>query len=187
MKPSQKTTLDMTPVLENEFILTRAMNRRYAKITYQKYHSKWQIVTLITAIVLFAAAFASAFASKFVPFLVFLFPILLLAGFYVFFMSWFGYLFQASVSYKDMARFYGDPVKMHVIFYDRFMRVVGDGNFFDFMYSQITDMTDLEDMIILTVNAKGSIAHGQVIDKSLFTPEQLIKFYSISEKFGKIE
>ena len=97
MKPSKKTTLDMTPVLENEFILTRAMNRRYAKITYQKYHSKWQIVTLITAIVLFAAAFASAFASRFVPFLVFLFPILLLAGFYVFFMSWFGSAFSISI------------------------------------------------------------------------------------------
>ncbi len=128
------------------------MNRRYAKITYRKYRSKWQLTTLIISICLFIVGFACVFLK-----LPILFLLLIFFGFYVFFMSWFGYLFQASVSYKDMTRFYGDPIKIQITFYKEFFRIKGDTNNFDFPYSQITDIIELEDISILIVSAKGII------------------------------
>lgn len=185
MSKQSKSSINMTPLLENDFILTRTMNRRYAKATYQKYHNKWQITTFIISVVLFSLAFVSAFLSKFCTVLVILFPIFILIGFYCFFMSWFGYLFQAHVSYKDMARFYGDPIHMHVIFYDRFIRVVGDDNNFDFPYEYINEIIDLGDMSILMINSPQSIKHGQVIDKSILSPDELATYYEIIYKIQK--
>ena len=52
---------DMIPVLENKFILTKAMNRKYARVTYGRYHLKWQRITFIIAILLFAVGFAFVF------------------------------------------------------------------------------------------------------------------------------
>ena len=46
---------DMIPVVENKFILTKAMNRRYARVTYGRYHLKWQRITFLVSILLFAA------------------------------------------------------------------------------------------------------------------------------------
>ncbi|MBP5276112.1 MAG: YcxB family protein [Lachnospiraceae bacterium] len=165
---------DMTPVLENNFILTKAMNKKYAKITYRRYHSKWQIVTFIVALVLFAIGFAFVFLRLLVPFIIFI-----VLGLYVFFMSWNGYLYQAFISYRQMMDYFGNPVEMHVVFYPKFFRVKGSKSNYDFLYSQITDIVELEDMSILIVSAKGIITHGQIIDKKAFTPEELNKYYEL--------
>lgn len=169
-----KKSLDMTPVFDTYFTITESMNRRYSKITYNKFKSKWKITTFWIAIALFAAAFSCVFFK-----LPILFIILIILGLYVFFMSWFGYLFQATVSYKDMTRFYGDPINIHITFYKDFFRIDGDDNHFDFLYSQITDKIELDDLSILIVSAKGIISHGQVIDKKAFTPEELMKYYDL--------
>lgn len=172
-----KSKINMNVLLDCRFTLTREMNRRYAKITYRKYRNKWQTGTFWLSIALFLAGFLCIFLK-----LPVLFLILIFAGLYVFFMSWFGYLFQASVSYKDMARFYGDPIQMHVTFYEEFFRVEGDNNNFDFPYSQITDIIELNDISILIVSAKGIISHGQIIDKKSFNGEQLMKYYDLTDK-----
>lgn len=172
--------IDFTPIIDTSYTITRAMNRRYAKITYRKYRSKWQLTTLIISICLFVVGFACVFLK-----LPILFLLLIFFGFYVFFMSWFGYLFQASVSYKDMTRFYGDPIKIQITFYKEFFRIKGDTNNFDFPYSQITDIIELEDISILIVSAKGIITHGQVIDKKAFSPDELLKYYDLI--YGSIE
>ena len=168
---------DMIPVLENKFILTKEMNRRYARITYGRYHLKWQRITFLIAILLFAVGFAIVFLRLLIPFIIFI-----LLGLYVFFMSWFGYLYQAAVNYSQMKLYCGTPVEMHVIFYPKFFRVVGSKANYDFLYNQITDIIELEDMTILTVSGKDIITHGQIIDKKAFTPEELIKFQKLLYK-----
>lgn len=169
-----KTKTNMIPIFETNFILTREMNKKYARYTYSLMHIKWQMITLIISILLFTASFVMVFLK-----LPILFVIFLLMGLYVFFMSWFGYLFQARVSYNDMARFYGDPIQMHLIFYPDFFRVVGDDTNFDFLYSQVTNIIELSDMTILIVSGKGIITHGQVIDKQSLSDEDLRKFHQI--------
>ncbi|MCQ2542744.1 MAG: hypothetical protein MJ126_01170 [Lachnospiraceae bacterium] len=166
--------LDDKPLFENKYTLTREMNKKYARITYSMLHSKWQISTFVISIILFLLAFVMVFLK-----LPILFVIFILIGLYVFFMSWFGYIFQAYISYKDMARFYGDPINMHIIFYPEFFRVVGDNETFDFFYSQIKDKIEYENMSIFIISGKGMIEHGQIINKSAFSPEDLTKFYKI--------
>lgn len=168
---------DMIPVLENKFILTKEMNRRYARVTYGRYHLKWQIITFIISIILFAVGFGFVFLRLLIPFVIFI-----LLGLYVFFMSWFGYLYQAAVSYSQLQLHYGTPVEMHIIFYPKFFRVVGPKSNYDFLYSQINDIIELEDMTILTVSAKGIITHGQVVDKKALLPEDLVKFQKLIYK-----
>ena len=172
-----KNDADFKPVLENNFILTKSMNRKYARVTYQRYSSKWKVITFIAAIVLFVIGFVFVFLRLPIPF-----AICILLGFYVFFMSWFGYLYQAMVSYSQMAVHYGNPVEMHVVFYPQFFRVVGPKSNYDFLYTQITDIIELEEMSILIVSAKGIITHGQVIDKKVFTQEELNKYYELLYK-----
>ena len=66
-----------------------------------------------------------------------------------------------------------------------FIRVVGSKDNYDFLYSQINDVIDLDDMLILTVSGKGIITHGQVIDKKALTDDQLKKIYNlIYKKYG---
>ena len=170
----KKNSADFKPVIENKFILTKAMNRKYARVTYQRYHSKWKMVTFIASIVLFAIGFAFVFLRWPIPF-----AVCILLGLYVFFMSWFGYLYQSAVSYSQMELHYGSPVEMHVIFYPQFFRLEGPKSNYDFLYSQITDIIELEEMSILIVSAKGIITHGQVIDKKAFTKEELNKYYEL--------
>lgn len=166
--------IDMTPIIDTSYTISKSMNRRYAKITYRKYRSKWQKTTFFIAIGLFVAGFACVFFK-----LPILFMLLILAGLYVFFMSWFGYLFQAFVSYRDMTRFYGDPINIHITFFKEFFRIEGDDNNFEFLYSQITDTIELEDISIIIVSAKGIISHGLVIDKKAFSTDELIKYYDL--------
>ncbi|MCR5847009.1 MAG: YcxB family protein [Lachnospiraceae bacterium] len=177
---SDSVNPDLIPILENKFIFTKSMNRQYARVTYGRYHSKWQKITFIIALVLFALGFGFVFLRLIIPFV-----ILILVGLYVFFMSWFGYLYQAMVNYSQLTQYFGSPVEMHIIFYSKFFRVVGPKNNFDFLYSQITDIIELEDMTILTVSGKGIITHGQVIDKKAFTKDELRKFYNLICKGAK--
>ncbi len=174
MNRSDSVNPDLIPILDKNFILTRSMNRKYAKVTYGRYHSKWQRTTFIVSILLFAIGFVFVFLRLPIPFAIFI-----LLGLYVFFMSWFGYLYQAMVSYSQMTLHYGTPVEMHLIFYPKFFRVCGPKSNYDFFYGQITDIIDLDDMCILSVSAKGMIMHGQVVDKKAFSAEELNKFYNL--------
>lgn len=177
MSKKKTESYDYTPVLENNFILTKAMNRKYAKVTYNRYHTRFKTITFIASLVLFAIGFGFVFLRLPIPFAIFI-----LLGLYVFFMSWFGYLYQAFISYRQMIPFYGDPVEMKVTFFPRFFRVKGEKKDFDFMYSQVTDIVELDDMSILIVSAKGIITHGQVIDKKAFSKEELQKYYELLYK-----
>jgi len=78
-----------------------------------------------------------------------------------------------------MKDYFGNPVEMHVVFYPKFFKVKGAKNDYDFLYSQITDIIELEDMSILIVSAKGIITHGQIIDKKAFSKEELNKYYEL--------
>ena len=165
-------------LLGNEYILTKKMNDEYARITFELYHNKWRTRILIYSIIAFAAAFTVVAVLRWIiPFF-----ILLLAGFYLFFMSWKGYKYGAYVSYKNMAVMCGEPIKMKVLFHPRYFTVSTTEGDRDFLYSQISRRIELEKMSILIVEKEGAISHGQIIDKSAFTAKQLGTYYEILEK-----
>lgn len=164
-------------LLENQFILTKEMNKRYARHTYGIFHKKWRRNTFIAGCLLMILAFVLLYVWK----LYFLWGLLLLIGLYVFVMSWLGYLYGASNSYRGFKEFYGEPVTMKVQFYERFFRVVTPMGNRDFLYANIVKRIEMSDMAILVVAQEGIIQHGQIIDKKAFEPLELAKYYDILE------
>ena len=73
---------------------------------------------------------------------------------------------------------------MKVEFYHEFFRVVTDKGTNDFPYASVRQRIELDDMGVLIAANEGMIEHGQIIDKSVFTPEQLAKYYDILEEAG---
>lgn len=167
-------------LLENKFILTKQMNSKYSEITFGIYHSKWRRNTLIGSIAAFVSAFLILYLLKMIiPFL-----LLILLGFYIFFMSWKGYKYGSYISYRNMATMYGEPVEMHIEFYKNFFRLKTGKGDRDFLYSQISRRIELKEMSILIVGTKGIIEHGQIVDKRAFTPDELAHYYDILDKAG---
>ena len=164
-------------LLENHFILTKEMNKRYARQTYGIFHKKWRRNTFIVGCLLMILAFVLLYVWK----LYLLWGLLLLLGLYVFVMSWIGYLYGASNSYRGYKEFYGEPVTMTVQFYEKFFRVVTPKGNRDFLYANIVKRIELSDMAILIVAQEGIIQHGQIVDKKAFEPLELSKYYDILE------
>lgn len=177
-KGSKSITGDV--LLENTFILTKQMNKRYAKQTYGIFHRKWRRNTFIAGLLLMIGSFVFVYPLQ----LFFLWLLFLVVGIYVFMMSWLGYLYGATVSYNHYKDFYGEPVTMTVQFYEKFFRVVTPKGNRDFLYANIVKRIEMSDMAIFVVGQEGIILHGQIIDKSAFDPMELAKYYDIMEKTG---
>lgn len=179
--PKSKDKSVMGPVLlENEFILTKEMNKRYARQTYGIFHKKWRRNTFLAGLGLMLLSFLVVYLLKW--YLVWL--LLLVAGIYVFMMSWMGYLYGASTSYRNYKEFYGEPITMKVKFYERFFRVETTKGYRDFLYADIVNRIELPDMSILVVARAGIIEHGQIVDKKNMEPLELSKYYDILEAAG---
>ncbi len=164
-------------LLENTFILTKEMNKQYARYTYGIFHKKWRRNTFIAGILLMAGSFLFVYPLQ----LYLLWLIFLVAGIYVFMMSWLGYLYGAVVSYNNYKEFYGEPVTMTIQFYEKFFRVVTPKGNRDFLYCNIVKRLEIGDMAILIVAQEGSLQHGQIVDKKAFEPLELSKYYDILE------
>lgn len=167
-------------LLENTFILTKEMNKRYARHTYGIFHKKWRRNTFIAGLLLMVGSFVFVYPLK----LYILWLLFLVVGIYVFMMSWLGYLYGATVSYNNYKDFYGEPVTMTVQFYERFFRVVTPKGNRDFLYANIVERIEMSDMSIFIVEQEGILKHGQIIDKSAFEPLELSKYYDIMENAG---
>lgn len=177
MKTESKKSLTGDVLLKNTFILTREMNKRYARHTYGIFHKKWRRNTFIAGLLLMLASFVFIYPLK----IYLLWALLLVAGVYVFMMSWLGYLYGAVVSYNNFKEFYGEPVMMTVEFYEKFFRVVTPKGNRDFLYANIINRIEMGDMAILIVAQEGILQHGQIIDKKTFEPLELSKYYDILE------
>lgn len=164
-------------LLENTFILTKEMNKRYARHTYGIFHKKWRRNTFIAGLLLMLGSFVFVWPLQWYL----LWLLFLVVGIYVFMMSWLGYLYGAMISYNNFKDFYGEPVTMTVQFYEKFFRVVTPMGNRDFLYANIKQRMELADMSILIVAQEGIIQHGQIIDKKAFEPLQLSKYYDILE------
>lgn len=177
---SSKKSLIGDVLLENTFILTREMNKRYARHTYGIFHKKWRRNTFIAGLLLMLGSFVFVYPLKW--YLVWL--LLLVVGIYIFMMSWLGYLYGAVVSYNNFKEFYGEPVTMTVQFYEKFFRVVTPKGNRDFLYANIKQRIEMGDMAILVVAQEGIVQHGQIVDKKAFAPLELSKYYDILEDAG---
>ena len=166
-------------LLENSFILTKEMNKRYARYTYGIFHKKWRRNTFIAGLLLMLGSFVFVYLELYILWL-----ICLVIGIYVFMMSWMGYLYGAWTSYNTYKEFYGEPVMMTVQFYEKFFRVVTPKGNRDFLYANITKRMEMGDMAILIVAQEGIIQHGQIVDKKMFEPLELSKYYDIMEAAG---
>lgn len=164
-------------LLKNTFILTKEMNRRYARYTYGIFHKKWRRNTFIIGLLLMAGSFVFVYPLR----LYILWMLCLIAGMYIFVMSWLGYRYGAMVAYSQYKDFYGEPVTMTVEFYEKFFRVVTPKGNRDFLYANIVRRIEMSDMAILIVALDGMIQHGQIVDKKAFEPLELSKYYDILE------
>ena len=164
-------------LLENTFILTKEMNKRYARHTYGIFHKKWRRNTFIAGLLLMLGSFVFVYPLR----LDLLWILFLVVGIYVFMMSWLGYLYGATVSYNNFRDFYGEPVTMTMQFYERFFRVVTPMGNRDFLYANIKKRIEMGDMAILIVAQEGILQHGQIVDKKAFEPLELSKYYDILE------
>jgi hypothetical protein len=176
----EKNSLIGDVLLENTFILTKEMNKRYARYTYGIFHGKWRRNTFIAGLLLMLGSFIFVYPLQWYI----LWLLCLVAGIYVFMMSWMGYLYGAWTSYNTFKEFYGEPVMMTVQFYEKFFRVVTPKGNRDFLYANITNRIEMGDMAILVVAQEGIIRHGQIIDKKMFEPLELAKYYDILENAG---
>ncbi len=164
-------------LLKNTFILTKEMNKRYARHTYGIFHKKWRRNTFIAGVLLMAGSFVFVYPLR----LYLLWALFLIVGIYIFMMSWLGYLYGATVSYNNYKDFYGEPVSMTVEFYEKFFRVVTPKGNRDFLYANIIKRIEMGDIAILIVAQEGIVQHGQIIDKKAFEPLELSKYYDILE------
>lgn len=176
-KTNEKKSLIGDVLLENTFILTKEMNKRYARHTYGIFHKKWRRNTFIAGILLMSGSFVFVWPLQ----IYLLWLLFLVVGIYVFMMSWLGYLYGATVSYNNFKDFYGEPVTMTVQFYEKFFRVVTPKGNRDFLYANIVNRIEMGDMAILIVAQEGIVQHGQIIDKKAFEPLELSKYYDILE------
>ena len=164
-------------LLENSFILTKEMNKRYARQTYGIFHKKWRRNTFIAGLLLMLGSFVFVYPLG----LYLLWLLFLVVGMYIFVMSWMGYLYGATISYRNYKDFYGEPVTMTVQFYEKFFRVVTPMGNRDFLYANIKKRIEMGDMAILVVAQEGILQHGQIVDKKAFEPLELSKYYDILE------
>lgn len=176
-KKNGKKSLVGDVLLENNFILTREMNKTYARHTYGIFHKKWRRNTFIIGLLLMVVSFVFVYPLQ----LYLLWLLFLVVGIYVFMMSWLGYLYGATVSYNNYREFYGEPVTMTVQFYEKFFRVVTPKGNRDFLYANVVKRLEMENMAILIVAQEGIPQHGQIIDKKAFEPLELSKYYDILE------
>ena len=166
----------------NRFILTERMNRFYARETFRLYHQKWRNGVLLAGVITLGAGILGLLALP--GFVKIAGGIILLAGLYFIFMSQFGYLYGAHVSYKNLEAELGTPPEMCVVFYPAFFSVRSGDKTLNFYYKQITKRLEYEEMSILIIGMGNAIAHGQIIDKAAMEPKDLAKYYDLLEHAG---
>lgn len=169
-------------VLTNRFILTKSMHRFYARETFRIYHKKWSSLVLLAGVIALGAGILILFSLP--SFFKIIGGVFLLAGLYFIFMSFFGYLYGANLSYKSLEEQLGTPPEVCVKFYPAFFSVITKEKTLNFYYKQITKRLEYEEMSVLIIGAGNIIAHGQIIDKSAMEPADLQKYYDLLEHAG---
>ena len=87
-------------VLTNRFILTRGMHRFYAKETFRLYHKKWKNGVLLVGVITLGVGILAA--TSLPGWFKIIGAVLILAGCYFIFMSFFGYLYGANAAYRNL-------------------------------------------------------------------------------------
>ena len=149
---------------ENKFILTKKLFKQYCKECYRKSRKKTQITSLICAIAVFIASICVLYFGNMVKLSI----TLMVVCIYFIAMIFWGYLFSEWFNYRGMQRDYGKDIVMILEFLPMQVIVKTGKTSFAFKYSSITKAYETEDIIILILQAKGMIEHGQVVFKRGF-------------------
>ena len=168
-------------ILTNRFILTPGMNRFYARETFRIYHKKWKNGVLLAGIITTGVGILLLTMPSYIKIAG---AVVLIAGLYFIFMSQFGYLYGAAISYKNLSETLGTPPEMCVRFYPQFFSVKTGEKDLNFTYKQITKRLEYDEISILIVGKGNAIAHGQIIDKAAMEPKDLGKYYDVLEHAG---
>jgi len=169
-------------VFTNRYILTERMHRFYAKETFRLYHKKWKNGVLLAGVITLGAGILLATALP--GWFKIAGGFIIIAGCYFIFMSFFGYLYGARASYKNLEAQLGTPPEVTVRFYPAFFSVETGSKPLNFYYKQITRRLEYDEMSILIVGNGNSIAHGQIIDKAALSPKDLESYYNVLEHAG---
>lgn len=175
-----KKGVDRTLLLKNSFVLTKKMHMKYSRICFMLFRKKFkQLALALCFIMLMVAVLLFLLPKWYIPGVIFV-----VMALYFYFMSEFGYIYSAGNQYRNLQAFFGELVEMEVEFYPQFFAIKTEKGDREFLYSQIEKRIELERMSILIVGAQGMIQHGQIIDKSAFTPTELERYYDILEDAG---
>ena len=169
-------------VLTNRYILTRGMHRFYARETFRLYHKKWKNGVLLVGVITLGVGILAA--TSLPGWFKIIGAVLILAGCYFIFMSFFGYLYGANAAYRNLEESLGTPPEVTVRFYPAFFSVQTSDKPLNFYYKQITRRLEYDEMSILIVGRGNAIAHGQIIDKAAMTPKDLENYYNVLEHAG---
>ena len=167
---------------ENKYILTKKLFKQYCKECYKKSRKRTQVLSLICAIVTFVlAALVLIIWNK-----TRLSMALGIVALYFVMMIFWGYSFSEWFNYRGMQKDYGENIVTIMEFLPLQVNVKMGKTSFSFKYTSITKAYETEDTLILILQAKGMIEHGQLVFKRGFKNhpdlEDFKKF--INEKSG---
>lgn len=170
-------------LFENKFLLTRKFHKQYCKETYRALRKRNQLTSALLAVVTLIAALLVFFLLdiRLVAYILFG-----LSAYFVFFI-FYGYLFSEWINFRSLKREYGGDQVYIIKFEPSQVHVWVNKTSFSFKYTTITKGYETKDLLILILETKGMIEHGQMLFKGSFKTEEKVNEFKdfINEKSGK--
>lgn len=168
---------------ENKFLMTRKFHKQYCHVTFRARRKRNQLLSLALAIVALAAGLSFYFLLKWnIPGVV----CFCLAAYFVFFI-FYGYWFSEWINYRSLKREYGGEQVYIIKFEPSEVHVWVNKTSFRFKYTTISGGYETKDLLILILETKGMIEHGQILFKGSFKNAETVEEFKqfINEKSGK--
>lgn len=150
---------------ENRFILTKKLHHQYCKETYRLMNKRIQLLSLISALVMYGLFLFSALYLRLAK----LAGVFLIIAIYFTAMIFLGYTFSEWYNFRKLKDDYGQAITMVLHFEQDKVNVRVNEKSFSFKYSSIYKAYETEDLIILILGKQGMVEQGQVIFKNGFT------------------
>lgn len=165
-------------LFENRFILTKKLHKQYCSECYKVSRKSTQRLAIILALVSLIAGILVYFFLEW-QWLVILCAVFF--AYFVFFYFW-GYAFSEWFNFRDLHRQHGKAIVMILDFMPSQVSVKVNKTSFCFKYSSISKAYETDDIIILILERKGMIEHGQIVYKNGFNVGQLQDFKEFINK-----
>ncbi len=149
---------------ENHFILNRKLHKEYFRFCYRKMQKQTQLISGLLAVLSLAISGCLFFGLHFIPGAV----IGVVLAVYFVYVIFFGYAFREWLQYRELQEQHGEAIANRVCFCSDQVQVTVNKTKFAFKYSTIVRAYESENLIILILEKKGMLEHGQPLYKNGF-------------------